>query len=122
MALDDIQDPGNLGTLMRTLDWFGFKHLLCSVHTVDCYSAKVVQSSMGSFARMNCVYDDLPTALQQLGMPIVGADLKGVSLEQFDPGPSGVLVLGNEGARNIGCGSSSAHIAHHYTWRQGFRS
>ena len=97
VALDDIQDPGNLGTLMRTLDWFGFKHLLCSVHTVDCFSAKAVQSSMGSFARMNCVYDDLPKALQQLEMPIVGADLKGVSLEQFEPGPKGVLVLGNEG-------------------------
>ena len=97
VALDDIQDPGNLGTLMRSLDWFGFRHLLCSAHTVDCYSAKVVQSSMGSFARMNCVYDDLPIALQQLEMPIVGADLKGVSLQQFDPGPRGVLVLGNEG-------------------------
>ncbi|MGA0030466.1 MAG: RNA methyltransferase [Flavobacteriaceae bacterium] len=97
VALDDIQDPGNLGTLMRTLDWFGFKHLLCSAHTVDCYSAKVVQSSMGSYARMNCVYDDLAKALQQLEMPIVGADLKGVSLEQFDPAPKGVLVLGNEG-------------------------
>jgi TrmH family RNA methyltransferase len=97
VALDDIQDPGNMGTLMRTLDWFGFKHVLCSLRTVDCYNEKVVQSSMGSFARMNCVYDDLSVALKRLNRPIVGADLKGVSLEQFQVETKGVLVLGNEG-------------------------
>ena len=97
IALDDIQDPGNMGTLMRTLDWFGFKHVLCSLHTVDCYNEKVVQSSMGSFARMNCVYEDLSVALKRLNRPIVGADLKGVSLEHFEVETKGVLVLGNEG-------------------------
>lgn len=97
IALDDIQDPGNMGTLMRTLDWFGFKHVLCSLHTVDCYNEKVVQSSMGSFARMNCVYEDLSVALKRLNRPIVGADLKGASLEHFEVETEGVLVLGNEG-------------------------
>lgn len=97
IALDDIQDPGNMGTLMRTLDWFGFKHVLCSLHTVDCYNEKVVQSSMGSFARMNCVYDNLSVALKRLNRPIVGADLNGVSIEHFEVETKGVLVLGNEG-------------------------
>lgn len=97
IALDGIQDPGNLGTLMRTLEWFGFKHLLCSPSTVDCFNEKVVQASMGSYARMNCVYEDLPKAIESLGLPAIGADLNGKPLEQFEFDSSGILVLGNEG-------------------------
>ena len=97
VALDEIQDPGNLGTLMRTLDWFGFRHLLCSLNTVDCFNPKTVQASMGSYTRVSCLYEDLPKAFERLKLPLYGADLKGQALTEMNFEPKGILVLGNEG-------------------------
>jgi len=97
VALDEIQDPGNLGTLMRTLDWFGFRHLLCSPNTVDCFNPKTVQASMGSYTRVSCLYEELPIALDRLQLPIYGADLEGASLPEMTFDTKGILVLGNEG-------------------------
>jgi TrmH family RNA methyltransferase len=61
VALDDVRDPGNLGTIIRLCDWFGVKDLVCSIGTVDCYNPKVIQATMGSIARVNVVYKDLST-------------------------------------------------------------
>ncbi len=97
VALDEVQDPGNLGTLMRTLDWFGYRHLLCSPHTVDCFNPKTIQASMGSYTRVSCLYEDLPNAFERLKLPLYGADLKGEKLTEMHFEPRGILVLGNEG-------------------------
>ena len=97
LALDEIQDPGNLGTIIRTADWFGFKHILCGQGTVDPFHPKVVQATMGSYARIQCHLIDLEVCLQQQERTIVGADLEGVPLENYEVPTKGVLVIGNEG-------------------------
>ena len=95
VALDDINDPGNLGTIIRLCDWFGIKNLVCSEATVDCYNPKVVQASMGSHTRVNITYVDLkmvlPTASNCLGTFMNGDSI----YEQHLP-ETGVIVLGNE--------------------------
>ena len=97
LALDEIQDPGNLGTIIRTADWFGFKHILCGQGTVDPFHPKVVQATMGSYARVQCHLIDLEACLQQQNRMVVGADLAGVPLKNYDVPAKGVLVIGNEG-------------------------
>lgn len=97
LALDEIQDPGNLGTIIRTADWFGFKHILCGQGTVDPFHPKVVQATMGSYARVQCHSIDLEACLQQQNRTVVGADLAGVPLKNYDVPSKGVLVIGNEG-------------------------
>ena len=97
LALDEIQDPGNLGTIIRTADWFGFKHILCGQGTVDPFHPKVVQATMGSYARVQCHLIDLEACLQQQDRTVVGADLEGVPLKDYDVPAKGVLVIGNEG-------------------------
>jgi TrmH family RNA methyltransferase len=97
LALDEIQDPGNLGTIIRTADWFGFRHILCGQGTVDSFHPKVVQSTMGSYARVQCHSIDLEACLQQQDYTVVGADLEGIPLKNYDVPSKGVLVIGNEG-------------------------
>jgi TrmH family RNA methyltransferase len=97
LALDEIQDPGNLGTIIRTADWFGFKHILCGEGTVDPFHPKVVQATMGSYARVQCHLIDLEAGLQQQDRTVVGADLEGVPLKNYNVPSKGVLVIGNEG-------------------------
>ena len=97
LALDEIQDPGNLGTIIRTADWFGFKHILCGQGTVDPFHPKVVQATMGSYARVQCHLIDLEAGLQQQDRTVVGADLEGVPLKNYNVPSKGVLVIGNEG-------------------------
>jgi len=97
LALDEIQDPGNLGTIIRTADWFGFKHILCGQGTVDPFHPKVVQATMGSYARVECHLIDLEACLQHQNRTVVGADLEGVPLKNYDVPAKGVLVIGNEG-------------------------
>ena len=97
LALDEIQDPGNLGTIIRTADWFGFKHILCGQGTVDPFHPKVIQATMGSYARVHCHSIDLEACLQQEKRSVVGADLEGVPLKDYDVPSKGVLVIGNEG-------------------------
>lgn len=97
LVLDGIQDPGNLGTIIRTADWFGFKRILCSMDTVEAYNPKVVQATMGSLARMEIHYADLQALLPQLKLPCYGALLDGVSIYETDFGKEGLIILGNEG-------------------------
>lgn len=97
LALDKIQDPGNMGTLMRTADWFGIRHIVCSNDTVSCYNPKVIQSTMGAIFRTCIEYTNLPTWLKSCGMPVYGASLQGRPLLNV-PHPLGesVLLIGNE--------------------------
>lgn len=97
LVLDGIQDPGNLGTIIRTTDWFGIDQLVCSENTVDFYNQKVIQSSMGSIFRVNVVYRNLPIFLQELDFPIHGALLQGKDLNSVSTSEIRVLVLGSEG-------------------------
>lgn len=97
IALDGVQDPGNLGTIIRTIDWFGMKHLICSEDTVDVYNRKVVQATMGSLARIRVVYMDLEAFLSDSQVPVFGAMLEGKSIYKTDFKDEGIVVLGNEG-------------------------
>ncbi|MRI01486.1 RNA methyltransferase [Kriegella sp. EG-1] len=96
VALDDVSDPGNLGTIIRLCDWFGISNLLCSKNTVDCYNPKVLQATMGSIARMNIVYDDLFNVLKNADVPIFGTFMDGKNCYKQDFNESGILVMGNE--------------------------
>lgn len=97
VALDEVQDPGNLGTIIRMCDWFGVEQLICSAGTVDCYNPKVVQATMGSIARVNISYVSLPEFIKQGDgkMPVFGAFLEGENIYTEDL-PEGIIVMGNE--------------------------
>jgi TrmH family RNA methyltransferase len=98
LALDNIQDPGNLGTIIRTADWFGIKNIYCSENTVDLYNPKVISSTMGSFTRINIEYCNLKNKLETLsneGFTIYGAFMDGKDINKIDF-KSGLLVMGNE--------------------------
>lgn len=100
LALDFIQDPGNLGTIIRLADWFGVEHLLCSENTVDCYNPKVIQASMGAIFRVKVHYLDLPQTLAEAasaGIPVYGTFLEGDNIYRESLSESGILVMGNEG-------------------------
>ncbi len=97
LALDDLQDPGNLGTIIRTADWFGFKHIVCSEKTVDCFNPKVVQASMGSLARVQLFYTDLIAFLQSAKSPVYGAFLNGDNIFKMHLSDNAIIVIGNEG-------------------------
>ena len=98
LALDHLQDPGNLGTIMRTADWFGIRHIVCSPDTVSCYNPKVVQATMGAIFRTQVDYVDLPRWLADCGMPVYGASLQGQPLTKHltHNTESAVLLIGNE--------------------------
>ncbi|WP_411274897.1 TrmH family RNA methyltransferase [Daejeonella sp.] len=97
IAIDGIQDPGNFGTIIRTADWFGVNHLVCSEDTVDVYNPKVVQATMGSLSRIYVAYFDLHEFLDDPGVPVFGALLEGKSIYETNFGNEGILILGNEG-------------------------
>jgi TrmH family RNA methyltransferase len=97
IALDGVQDPGNLGTIIRTADWFGFKNVICSENTVEVYNPKTVQATMGSLARVNVFYVDLPAFLRETQVPVYAAMLSGQSLFEVKWQQEGIVVLGNEG-------------------------
>lgn len=97
VALDTINDPGNLGTIIRLCDWFGIKELICNLNTVDCYNPKVVQASMGSITRVNITYLDLEDYLNSNTVkPIYGAFMEGESVYSSELENKGILILGNE--------------------------
>ena len=96
LALDSINDPGNLGTIIRLCDWFGVEQLVCSNETVDCFNSKVVQASMGSLTRVAVSYLDLKKYLQNASVPIFVADMDGLDVYKTKLPDSAVLVLGNE--------------------------
>ena len=100
IALDSIQDPGNLGTIIRLCDWFGIKDIVCSTTTADCYSPKVVQATMGAIARVRVYYLDLPTYLREAranGVNVYGTFLEGTNIYQTELSENGIIVMGNEG-------------------------
>jgi TrmH family RNA methyltransferase len=97
LLLDGVQDPGNLGTIIRTADWFGFKELICSTDTVEAYNPKVVQASMGSLARIKVIYTDLEDVIRRSSLPTFAATLGGTSIFETKFGTEGLLILGNEG-------------------------
>ena len=96
LVLDDVNDPGNLGTIIRMCDWFGVKQLICSENTVDCYNAKVVQSAMGSLFRVKIKYLNLATYLSAIDVPIYGAFMDGVGVKEQELPSQAHLVMGNE--------------------------
>lgn len=97
LVLDGVQDPGNMGTIIRTADWFGIRHIICSQDSVDVYNPKVVQATMGSLARMNIYYTDLETTIPQLKLPVYGALLNGKNIYHTEFKTEGLVVMGNEG-------------------------
>jgi TrmH family RNA methyltransferase len=96
VALDDLRDPGNLGTIIRLCDWFDIKQLVCSPQCVDIYNPKVVQATMGSIARVNVVYTDLKQYLQATHLPVYGTFMDGENIYKTTLPENGVIVLGNE--------------------------
>lgn len=103
VALDDVRDPGNLGTIIRLCDWFGIAHLVCSEMCVDAYNTKVVQATMGSLARVNVVYTDLPAFLAKTSLPVFGTFMDGENIYENALPQEGIIVLGNE-ANGISAG------------------
>ena len=96
LVLDEINDPGNLGTIIRLCDWFDIKELVCSKNTEDCYNPKVVQASMGSIARVSINYEDLEEYLTTEQRPIYGTFLAGQNIYHKDFEKEAVIVMGNE--------------------------
>jgi|SRR5690606_27896196 len=97
LLLDDVQDPGNLGTIIRTAEWFGIHHIICSIGTVDAFNPKVVQATMGSLARVKIYYTPLSDFINQSKMATFGALLDGSSIYETDFGKAGLIIMGNEG-------------------------
>lgn len=98
--LDGIQDPGNLGTILRTADWFGMNHLFCSPDTVDIFNPKVIQASMGSFSRIITVYipfDELAETAKNTGLTLYGTFMEGENIYNTQLINRSIIVLGNEG-------------------------
>lgn len=96
LALDDVRDPGNLGTIIRLCDWFGIKTLLCSKDTVDVYNPKVVMSTMGSLARVQVVYLDLAEFISEYKKPIYGTFMDGENIYSSVLPSEGLIIMGNE--------------------------
>jgi TrmH family RNA methyltransferase len=96
LVLDDVNDPGNLGTIIRMCDWFGVTQIICSKSTVDCYNPKVVQSAMGSLFRLDIKYLDLTTYLANIDTPVFGAYINGVDVKEQELPKQLHLIMGNE--------------------------
>lgn len=113
-VLDNVQNPGNLGTILRTADWLGMTHLFCSPTCADAFNPKVVQASMGSLFRLQMVYTDLPTLFKRFeGLPVYGALLNGNNLFSTRFEDKGFILMGNEG-QGISADLQS-HITHPIT-------
>jgi TrmH family RNA methyltransferase len=96
LVLDEIKDPGNLGTIIRMSDWYGVSKIIASKNTVDFYNPKVITASMGSFTRTNIFYTDLNDYLSKTKLPIYGAFLEGENVHNIDYPKDGILIMGNE--------------------------
>lgn len=97
LALDGVQDPGNLGTIVRLADWFGIKHIFCSHETADVFSPKAIQATMGAIARVRVHYVNLVDELKACKAPIYGTHLDGEDIYKTTLTPHGVIIMGNEG-------------------------
>jgi TrmH family RNA methyltransferase len=96
VALDDVRDPGNLGTIIRLCDWFGIGHVVCSDQCVDVYNPKVVQATMGSLTRVNVVYTNLTDYLTKTSLPVFGTFMDGATIYSKELPQDGIIVMGNE--------------------------
>jgi len=96
LVLDDIRDPGNLGTIIRTADWFGINKIVASEETADFYNPKVISATMGSFTRVVVGYTNLTSYLSTCGMPVFGTYLDGTDIREVDFGKGGLIIIGNE--------------------------
>lgn len=96
LTFENIQDPGNLGTIIRTADWYRFKNIVCSLNSVDCYNPKVIAATMGSFARVNVHYLDLEKFIMEQNIPVYGAFLSGENIHKVSFKEKGILLFGNE--------------------------
>lgn len=96
LLLDGLQDPGNMGTILRTADWFGVANMVCTPHCADIYNPKVVQGTMGSLGRVNVLYTEALPWLQQQQVPIYATALEGRPLREYNPITEGVIIIGNE--------------------------
>ncbi len=96
LALDNIRDPGNFGTIIRIADWYGIKKIIASIGTVDLYNPKVISATKGSFTRVNVYYANLENYLTETKSPILGAFMKGDDVHKFTFPKNGILVMGNE--------------------------
>lgn len=96
LALDEVKDPGNLGTIIRIADWYGIKNIVASKETVDFYNPKVITATKGSFTRVNIFYTDLKDFISKSKLPVVGAFLDGENVHKTKFPESAILVMGNE--------------------------
>ncbi|WP_113922186.1 RNA methyltransferase [Cognataquiflexum aquatile] len=96
IALDDVKDPGNLGTIIRIADWYGIQKLFLSDESAEFYNPKVLHASMGSFTRVKIYYTDLHSVLKKIGLPVYGAFLNGDSIYETKFGSGGIILMGNE--------------------------
>ena len=96
IALDDVRDPGNLGTIIRISDWYGIPNIILSLESADFYNPKVLHASMGSFTRVNIFYTELKPYLKAIKLPVYGAYLEGKNIYQQDFGHGGIILMGNE--------------------------
>ncbi|HET9572053.1 MAG TPA: RNA methyltransferase [Bacteroidales bacterium] len=97
LTLDNVQDPGNLGTILRIADWFGIRNVLCSIGTADAFNPKTVQATMGAIGRIHLQYTDLTEFLKTVPLPIYGTFLDGQVLYDAELKMEGIIVMGNEG-------------------------
>lgn len=96
LVVDGVNDPGNLGTIIRTADWFGINQIVCSQNSVDCFNSKVIMSTMGSIFRTQITYTDLSSFLATAQLPIYGALLEGKSIYQTEFKDPSIIVMGSE--------------------------
>jgi TrmH family RNA methyltransferase len=100
LVLEDIQDPGNMGTIIRTADWFGIKNIICSENTVELYNPKVIQATMGAFLRVKVTYTNLHKFFEEnqknIKLPVFGTLLKGNNIYETNLSKSGLIIMGNE--------------------------
>jgi TrmH family RNA methyltransferase len=96
LALETIQDPGNLGTIIRIADWFGIRQIICSPDCVDAYNPKTIQATMGSIARVRILEGDIVAVLQTAGVPSYAATLHGRNIVEFSALTEGIILIGNE--------------------------
>jgi len=96
LVLDDLRDPGNVGTIIRTADWYGIKNIIASEETADFYNPKTISATMGSFCRMNVFNTDLRSVLSNISPPVFGALMDGTDVHKVDFGQRGAIVVGNE--------------------------
>jgi TrmH family RNA methyltransferase len=96
ICLDNIQDPGNLGTIIRIADWFGIQDIVASEQTVDCFNSKTIQASMGSIFRVSVSYTNLSEFLKTSTLPIYGAMMDGTTIQELTMETDSILVIGNE--------------------------